>query len=187
MLKQTLKFILIAGIAFLIISCSSSARQNRTTPSPQTDKKIPDTALSYRHAELSGEADTPMSIYSDNDPGESTRIQRSFENAPPLIPHNIEDFVPITREDNECLSCHDPNEAEEAEAPSVPASHLYDLRRNKPLDHVNNANYNCTLCHVPQSNAPVLIGNNFKAEFRTEKLKKSSDLLDRINEGVDGD
>ncbi len=187
MIKRIIIAIAFLGLLTGFIACSATTGPSKVKQEQKQVKKIPDTALSYRNKDLLQAENTPAIKYSDEDPGDATRLQRSFENAPPLIPHDIEDFVPITREDNECLGCHDPKEAKDADAPPTPASHLYDMRRNKKLTGVNNANYNCTLCHVPQSNAPVLIGNTFKAEYRSEKSKKSSNLLDVINEGVNGE
>jgi len=43
--------------------------------------------------------------------GESEVIQRSFENAPPLIPHRVGGFLPIRVDDNKCLRCHMPDKA----------------------------------------------------------------------------
>jgi len=184
-LKRAFLVFISIGLFVVISACSTSTTQTKVKQEQKQLKRIPDTALSYRNVDLLKAENTPGASYSDKDPGESTRLQRSYENAPPLIPHNIEDFVPITREDNACLGCHDPEEAVGAEAPSTPASHLYDLRRNKQLTAVNPANYNCTQCHVPQSNARILIGNNFRPDYRSDKSKKSSNLLMIINEGLE--
>jgi len=186
-LKKIVPILGLLGLFGFFSACSTSVTKANVKQEVKDVKKIPDTDLSYRNVDLLKGENTPQVKYPEEDPGEATRMQRSFENAPPLIPHNIEDFVPITREDNECLGCHDPKEAKEAEAPPTPASHMYDFRRNKKLTVVNHANYNCTLCHVPQSNASILIGNNFKADYRSEKSKKSSNLLDVMNEGVKGE
>ncbi len=183
-IKKILQITVCSGLFISFMACNST-----TAISIKKQVRVPgvaEEALSYRNTNLLQADTVPVVKYSDKDPGESVRIQRSFENAPPLIPHDIEGFVPITREDNQCLGCHDPVESADAEAPAAPASHLFDLRRNKKLTTVNNANYNCTQCHVPQSNAPLLIGNDFKADYRSDKSKKSSNLLDVINEGVQG-
>ncbi|MBM0637101.1 nitrate reductase cytochrome c-type subunit [Campylobacter sp. VicNov18] len=118
-------------------------------------------------------------------PGESTRFDRAYENAPPLIPHAIEDFLPITRENNTCLSCHDKALAASMGATPLPPSHYYDFRQNKSTgDKISDTRFNCTQCHVPQSDAKPLVGNSFKPEFKNEQLKNHSNLIDVINEGV---
>lgn len=123
--------------------------------------------------------------YTNLQPGESTRFERSYENAPPLIPHSIADMLPITKDNNTCLSCHDKSIAKDVGATPLPASHYYDFRRNKSTkDSISDARFNCTQCHVPQSDAKPLVGNSFKPEFQNEQLKKHSNLIDVINVGV---
>ena len=39
-------------------------------------------------------------------------------------------------------------------------------------------------CHAPQADAPELVDNTFEPAFRDEKSRTSSDLLDKLNEGV---
>ncbi|MBZ7939120.1 MULTISPECIES: nitrate reductase cytochrome c-type subunit [Campylobacter] len=123
--------------------------------------------------------------YTNLQPGESTRFERSYENAPPLIPHAIADMLPITKDNNTCLSCHDKSIAKDVGATPLPATHYYDFRHNKSTkDNISDARFNCTQCHVPQSDAKPLVGNSFKPEFKNEKLKSHSNLFDVINEGV---
>ncbi len=118
-------------------------------------------------------------------PGESVRFERSYENAPPLIPHDISDMLPITKDNNTCLSCHDKAIAADVGATPLPASHYYDFRHNKTTgDNISDTRFNCTQCHVPQSDAKPLVGNSFKPEFKNEGLKNRSNLIDVINEGV---
>ena len=38
--------------------------------------------------------------------GEAQRYERAFENAPPMIPHDLEGLMPITTDNNMCISCH---------------------------------------------------------------------------------
>ena len=42
--------------------------------------------------------------YSEDAPGAASKIERSFENAPPLIPHSLEGLVPITKDNNMCVT-----------------------------------------------------------------------------------
>ena len=50
--------------------------------------------------------------YSTVAAGESKVIQRSFENAPPMIPHDVEGMLDMTKENNACTGCHLPEVAE---------------------------------------------------------------------------
>lgn len=118
-------------------------------------------------------------------PGESTRFERSYENAPPLIPHAIEDMLPITKDNNTCVGCHDKSVAADIGATPLPATHYYDFRQNKNTgDLISDSRFNCTQCHVPQSDAKPIVGNTFKPDFKSENAKSHSNLIDVINEGV---
>ncbi|MCH5336153.1 MAG: nitrate reductase cytochrome c-type subunit [Campylobacter sp.] len=123
--------------------------------------------------------------YNGTQPGESTLVERSYENAPPIIPHSIEGMLPITTDNNSCLSCHDKSIAKDVGATPIPATHYYDYRHNKKTGNsISDARFNCNQCHVALSDAKPLVENNFKADFKNEKSKKSSNLFDVINEGV---
>lgn len=117
--------------------------------------------------------------------GESTKIQRSFENAPPLIPHDISDIVPITIDNNLCVSCHMPEIAEAVGATPVPKSHLYSIRfKQDKGGELSSDRFECTTCHVPQANVKPRVKNNFKPEYRDENSTNRSNLIDILNEGV---
>jgi len=141
--------------------------------------------LSYRHTPLTAEEPTPGADFLGEDPGDNERIVRAFENAPPLIPHAVADLLPITLDNNACLDCHLPDVADDAGATALPASHFYDIRRDKELENLSGTNFYCTLCHAPQTDAAKLVDNTFQPEFRDEASKSSSNLLDTLNEGVE--
>ncbi|RXJ81391.1 nitrate reductase cytochrome c-type subunit [Arcobacter sp. F2176] len=143
--------------------------------------------------------------------GTSTKIDRAFENAPPMIPHDVEGMLPITIDNNQCIMCHDPAIAESMGAVPVPKTHLTDFRpktslsengrivkdgkmivntsdlklpEQKSLGHLAGARFNCSQCHAPQSETKLIVGNNFKADFRESGEKNSSNLIKNIDEGV---
>ena len=51
-------------------------------------------------------------------------------------------------------------------------------------NHLSNARYNCSQCHVPQAYTTVILKNNFKADFREDALKNKSNFADVLEEGV---
>lgn len=155
--------------------------QDGATDQPEPVK---DDDLSYRNEPLAGDSGAPGGSVTSADPGDSQPVERAFENAPPVIPHNVDGLFPITVDENQCLDCHGPEEAADAEAPSVPASHTYDIRRDRQLDRVNHANYACNLCHAPQADVGELVGNDFDPEFRNEDSRRKSNLLEILNEGA---
>jgi len=160
-------------------SCASESGSNGSTAAAVTDDE-----LSYRNEPLAADSGTPEVSFAAEEPGDSELVERSFENAPPVIPHSVEDLLPITIDENTCVECHLPEEAESAGATAVPASHLYDMRRDKQLATLNPANYNCTLCHAPQAKTGDLVENTFEPDYRDEARRSSSNLLESLNEGV---
>lgn len=122
--------------------------------------------------------------YSTAAAGESKVIERSYENAPPLIPHDVEGMLDMTKESNACISCHLPEVAEAVKATPIPKSHFFDMRTQKVLTEMSQARYNCSACHVPQSNNEPLVKNEFKPEYRAKDGQSRSHLLDTLNDGV---
>jgi len=124
--------------------------------------------------------------YSKTEPGKSKRIERAFENSPPLIPHDLSGMLPVSETNNACLNCHMPEHAKALGATALPKSHFFDMQTGKDLGNTLDGNrYPCMECHVPQVNIPEPIKNTFKADFRSKKSKTSSGLLDTLNEGVE--
>ena len=123
--------------------------------------------------------------YGKTEPGKSKRIERAFENSPPLIPHDLTGMLPIAETNNACLNCHMPEHAKGLDATPLPKSHFVDLDTGLDLKgKLDGKRYPCMQCHVPQVKIPEPIKNTFKADFRSKKSKTSSDLLDSLNEGV---
>lgn len=122
--------------------------------------------------------------YSTVAAGESKVIQRSFENAPPMIPHDVEGMMDISKESNACVGCHLPEVAEAVKATPIPKSHFFDMRTQKVLAEMSQARYNCTACHAPQSANEPLVKNEFKPEYRKANGAQRSNLLDTLNDGV---
>ncbi len=143
-------------------------------------------------------------LYLDISEKESELFERSFENSPPLIPHSVKGMYAITRKTNECILCHIPNSKKDLEAKSVPISHFTDYRPQIVQEgdlyvvqakanevvavstgtELNKAMFYCNLCHAPQAEITVEIKNSFKPDFRNSNSKKSSNLSETMNEGV---
>lgn len=99
--------------------------------------------------------------YTGKDAGENARLPRPFAGAPPLIPHSVEGLLPITQDSNACVLCHGTPGPPSEVPPPAPPSHFVD-NRNAPdvsRDEVAGARWMCTSCHVPQTDAPLLVGN----------------------------
>ena len=148
--------------------------------------------------------------YSKAVAGTSKVIERAYENAPPMIPHDVEGMMDINRNQNACLDCHAPGVAEALNAKPAPLSHYASFRPvtsikgdklikdGKPVVNtsdiksvthtradISGERYTCTACHAPQSDNKIIIDNNFKADFRRDDMGlNSSNLIDNIHEGV---
>ncbi|SDD56713.1 nitrate reductase cytochrome c-type subunit [Ruegeria marina] len=88
------------------------------------------------------------------------REARNYRQQPPLVPHSIGQYQ-IDLRTNQCLSCHDWTNAGERGAPTLSMTHYLD-RDGTQLDTVAGTRWFCNQCHVPQANAPALVGNTFQ-------------------------
>jgi len=105
--------------------------------------------------------------YSDAKPGKNDWLPRAWEGAPPQIPHRVEMYLPVVAEDNQCLDCHDtpkyigkPKNMDRTIKNKSPMSR--DHYASAELEDVAGARFNCTQCHVPQSNAAPLVESTFR-------------------------
>lgn len=85
---------------------------------------------------------------------------RAYRQQPPLIPHRIEGYQ-VTRDFNQCMTCHDWPANLKAGAPKVSETHYNDREGNR-LDKVAGTRFFCTQCHVPQVDAKPLVNNTFQ-------------------------
>ncbi|NOQ31943.1 MAG: nitrate reductase [Helicobacteraceae bacterium] len=136
--------------------------------------------------------------------GSGYKIKRAFQDAPPMIPHDIEGMLPITIKDNQCISCHMPEVAASMGATPVPVSHFTNFRADTAIakngkitksgieientstdkmahvsiikkDQLVGARFNCTQCHAPQSTGKLAVENTFEAQYQQiDGAEKSS-------------
>jgi len=98
-----------------------------------TKKEVTEETLGLRKTDLYKEAEDTAgnkADYSRPAPGSSTKFERAFENAPPMIPHSVDDLLPITKSNNQCIGCHMPAEAKSMGlgATPIPPSHFTNYR-----------------------------------------------------------
>ena len=173
----------ILGVTLGLLSCSQTMKQ--TKKDSYTEEE-----LGLRHETLYDE-NTTVPVHGEttkNEPGESTIFERSFENSPPLISHDITGMLPLKITDNICMGCHMPEEVEDSGATAIPKSHLVDLDTREDLKgSLDGGRINCMQCHVIQNILDPAVENIFKGEFRDEKGRYRSNLLDILNEGVEAE
>ena len=128
-------------------------------------KAISDEELGLRKADVITEqkVNLPPVKYTQESPGTGKVLPTSFPTAPPQIPHSVDGFVPITKDNNACLGCHSPAVAKSMGAVPIPDSHFIDPITGKKLSKVAGARFMCTTCHAPQANAKPLVQNTFKS------------------------
>ena len=73
-------------------------------------------------------------------PGQSKLLPRAYAGAPPQVPHDIADYLPITTVSNMCIACHNQPDAwgkqrESGTATPIPPSHYTDLRNAPDKAH----------------------------------------------------
>ncbi|MRJ02943.1 MAG: nitrate reductase cytochrome c-type subunit; periplasmic nitrate reductase electron transfer subunit [Epsilonproteobacteria bacterium] len=152
---------------------------------------------------------TPPKVeYSKAAPGTAQKLPRSYENAPPLIPHSVDGLLPITLKNNACLGCHMPSVAQAMGATPMPPTHFKDfffktkeklikqgiyedkaaykarLAKLAKKEDIAPQRYNCSQCHVPQANAKPLVENTFRPDYRNPDAKHRSNLNETLMEGV---
>jgi cytochrome c-type protein NapB len=158
---RVVRTVLMILLVVLVGSLVARAMQAPTPPA----RPVSDRDIGLRRTPLTEDLAPPVYRYPEAAPGESTKLPRSWDGAPPLVPHSLDGLIPIGREDNLCVSCHATGSTDPKDPPQIPKSHLTDYRRAPTVvrETVVGARWNCTACHVMQTNAPALVGNTFKA------------------------
>jgi cytochrome c-type protein NapB len=146
-MKKTASLALATLIAS-VIGCAST-----TGPAPMrgADVSAPDRAPSLKS-------------YSEKMPGvgQPTLIARTFIGQPPMVPHTVEKYVPLTAEENACLECHITDDLRGQKVPKLGESHYSKTikdRNGKPA--VSMDRFQCDSCHVPQVDAKELVDTKF--------------------------
>jgi cytochrome c-type protein NapB len=148
-------------LALAAVACGATAGKDEPKRT-----SVPDTEVGLARGSV---FDTPAPAAvteNDSEPGEMPAPPRPYPIAPPVVPHGVREFLPITRSANACIDCHLVEEKVEGEATPVPESHFIDYR-NAPRTAgktPDGARYNCAACHVPQTGAAPLVENRFGQE-----------------------
>ncbi len=126
-------------------------------------RRIPEAEMGLAKTAPSEVAPPPAGKENDSAPGERPVRPRAFPGAPPVVPHAIGDFLPITRDRNACVDCHAVAEKKQGEPTPIPASHYVDLRNapGRRQEKVAGARWVCTACHVPQQDVAPLVKSPF--------------------------
>ena len=195
----------LATAALLFVGCSDKATPVASGVS-QVAPTISEDSLGLRKTTLYNEDVNPAkTTYSTSTAGSGHKIDRAFQDAPPMIPHDTTGMLPITIKDNQCIACHDPMVAESMGATPYPASHMTNFRpksvatsgvntSSEKLAHISiqkegklvGARFNCSQCHAPQSSGALAVENNFRPDFTSKDgAHRSSWTGSKLMEGID--
>ena len=167
-----------------------------------TKNVIDDDSIGLRKVDLLSEekAAPDETKYGTTQPMSGYKIERAYQNAPPMIPHDVEGMLEITPQNNMCIGCHDVSVAESMTATPIPKSHYIDFRPKhkltgekfeksidnmknevsiKPIETISHARFNCTACHAPQSTGKLAVENTFEANY-TRKDGSSKSTWDEV-------
>jgi cytochrome c-type protein NapB len=137
----------IATLIATLIGCAS------TTPTPMrgADVTAPDRAPEVK-------------AYGEKVPGvgQPKLISRTFVGQPPMVPHTVEQYVPLTIEENACMECHQTEEIRGQKIPQIGTSHFSKTAKTKAgKPALEMSRFQCDSCHVPQVNAQPLVDSRF--------------------------
>ena len=197
-----------AKVVDINVKASDTKRLQKESLSGRTS--VSEATLGLRKTDLYSEGEDTIgdkADYSRPAPGSSTKFERAFVNAPPMIPHSVEGLLPITTSNNQCVGCHMPAEAKSMGmgATAIPESHFVNYRpvtvmegekvikEGKELGTVNTSDvviavttkteklyqgrFNCSQCHAPQSNTDTVVGNTFQGDFGEGDILKAHSSL----------
>ena len=95
--------------------------------------------------------------------GQPQLISRTFVGQPPMVPHTVEQYVPLTMEENACMECHhDGGNARPEDA--ADRRRAISRRRSSQVTasrRVEMSRFQCDTCHVPQVDAKELVDSKF--------------------------
>jgi nitrate reductase (cytochrome), electron transfer subunit len=146
-MKKTASLAL-ATLLASIIGCASTAGP---APMRGADVSAPDRAPEVK-------------VYGEKIPGvgQPHLIERTFVGQPPLVPHTIEKYVPLTAEENACLECHITTELRGQKVPRIGESHFSKtIKKRDGSPAVEMSRFQCDTCHVPQVDAKPLVDSKF--------------------------
>jgi len=132
------------------------------------DVAIPDDELGLSKTSVYDVPDPEVVTFGAKDPGTvGKRAARSYNTAPPMIPHTTKDMVPITRESNLCKDCHvQPDMIGQKIEPGIPVpapvSHYVNVKKGD----LHMGRYNCTQCHREQAEVKLLVESTFDKKAR---------------------
>ena len=121
----------LVAATLLLVGCNENAAPKESKVVIPT---VSENTLGLRKSTLYDENIKPHGTkYSDSYAGSGHKIERAFQDAPPMIPHDVTGLIPIKIGDNQCLNCHMPDVASSMGATPIPPSHFTNFRPKTTL------------------------------------------------------
>lgn len=179
----------LVAAALLMVGCVGESV--KAAPQKAVTKTVNEESLGLRKTDIYTEDGTisDKTEYRSEQATTSSKIQRAFQDAPPMIPHDTTGMLPIKTDDNRCITCHMPEIAGSMGATPIPVSHFTDFRPKGKMvngkfelptdalknevaivqeDKLQNARFNCSACHAPQSQGNLAVENTFEPVFTSK-------------------
>jgi len=195
----------LVAATLLFVGCNENAAPAKAEVVKPT---ISEESLGLRKTTLNDEDVKPNGTkYGSGYTGSGYKIERAFQDAPPMIPHDVTGLIPITINNNQCIGCHMPEEAAMMGmgATPIPESHFTNFRpqssyaikgentSSETLAHISivkekklvGARFNCTQCHAPQDTGVLAVPNSFEADYtHSDGSSKSTWSGTKLMEGI---
>jgi cytochrome c-type protein NapB len=118
--------------------------------------------VSMRGSDVAAQDQPPSAKdYVGKRPGTQPLVARTYAQQPPVIPHAVNNYDELTVTENQCMSCHGPDNYAKKNSPKLGDSHF--IAVTKEFDA---ARHVCVSCHVPQVDAPALVENRFVGDIK---------------------
>ena len=111
----------LASLLLVILAACSTQTQNTWAGDAEDGLEV-----WFRDGDLDAVTNQHLATFNEELPGEADELLQAFPGAPPVIPHTVDGMLPILGDENSCMDCHSPENAEEEEAVPVPESHFED-------------------------------------------------------------
>lgn len=155
------KLLLLSGLSAIIFGCSQMQMSNDTESAV-----LDDINMGLSKESVFDIPTPPVANFATTEPGELDRLPLAYSTLPPQIGHAIDEYMPITMEENECIDCHDRRKLLKREWKigkklPMPDTHYGSFAKQGGSEDVAGSRYNCTQCHVVLSDAQPLVENLF--------------------------
>lgn len=158
------KVLALAGLLTALAMATVIADETKTKPAAGEAKaSVPDAKIGLAPGTVF-EVLSPDPVVPDSSaPGDKHAAPAWNTVAPPMIPHGIEDFLPITKESSACVDCHMIDEQEAGDPTPIPASHRVAAKEGESAA-LDGRRWICHSCHVPLTDAKPLPASTRPAE-----------------------